>query len=87
MTGKSLQFRSPKNAVRPAPMSFSPRTREEQRVQTAIAPIIETKFEVNSLSFEAALPGLANMLNTYNRFPVSIKPKFDKSQGVKKEIF
>lgn len=74
--------KTPKGTVRPSTMSMSPRMRIEKRVQTAISPIPEARIEVNSLSFEAALPGLANMLSSYsNGFVVRLRPRVDKGKG------
>ncbi|OMJ84035.1 hypothetical protein SteCoe_14904 [Stentor coeruleus] len=64
--------------VRPSTMNFSPRHIERKRVQSAASPIPENKYEVNSLSFEAALPGLSNMISSYNtRFVVRVRPRIE----------
>ena len=77
--------REPKGSARPKTMSVSPRGRGEQRGKTAIWPIPETKIEINSLSFEAALPGMADILNSYgNGFVVRVKPRVDKVRQVSK---
>lgn len=71
-------IKTTKTFVRPSTMSYSPRQAEGKRVQSAASPIPEAKYEVNSLSFEAALPGLSNMISSYNtRFVVRVRPRIE----------
>jgi hypothetical protein len=78
-------IKTTKTFVRPSTMSYSPRQAEGKRVQSAASPIPEAKYEVNSLSFEAALPGLSNMISSYNtRFVVRVRPRIEHVKKISK---
>lgn len=54
-----------KQKKRPQTMSFSPRVRKVENCEPEKIQGVEMKIEVNTLSFDAALPGLANIVNSY----------------------
>ena len=83
-----VEYNNPKTArstARPSTMNVSPRAKDDIRVKSAISPIPESKIEINALSFEAALPGLSDMLNTYTKaFVVRVRPGIEKIKGFNK---
>lgn len=67
-----------KQKKRPQTMSYSPRGKIERGVNEQVQ-VVEARIEVNTLTFDAALPGLASIVNCYKGgFKNNVRPGTEK---------
>lgn len=79
----SIPSKIPKTAKspnRPLTLASFP-IAQQKKFHRSISPSLQNKFEINSLNFEAALPELSDIVNSYNnRFIVRVRPKIEKNK-------
>jgi hypothetical protein len=70
-----------KNKTRPVTMSYSPRNMIKEEVESnekAGKNEFEARVEVNTLTFNAALPNMADILASYKGFVNTVRPGTEK---------
>jgi hypothetical protein len=76
---ENFNFPAPdKKVKRPTTMSYSPRHEKKEEKNEEKNAEIEARVEMNTLSFNAALPGLAEILSNYKGFVNTVKPGTEK---------